>query len=147
LTRNLEQEEHARMSEVVKVMIAKKCLSARFPSDLVRKRDGKRDPRHSQSVSHHCVLTTQKTSAGMGKLTVKKYENVKQKIPPSSSCATLLRSNRKLISRTQLRIERAATGAKKRRRNGTTSHEEGGSGQARNARTGAIDPIRSQTNH
>lgn len=49
------------MSEVVKVMIAKKCLSARFPSDLVRKRDGKRDPRHSQSVSHHCVLSTQKT--------------------------------------------------------------------------------------
>ena len=28
---------------------------------LVGKPDGKRDPRHSQSVSHHCVLTTQKT--------------------------------------------------------------------------------------
>ena len=27
----------------------------------MRKPDGKRDPRHSQSVSHHCVLTTQKT--------------------------------------------------------------------------------------
>ena len=37
------------------------AVCARFPSDLVSKPDGKRDPRHSQSVSHHCVLTTQKT--------------------------------------------------------------------------------------
>lgn len=104
------------MSEVLKVMIAKK------------------KPKKG-------------ATAGMGKLTLKMYENVKQTTSSSSSCATLLRSNQKLISRTQLRIERAATGAKNRRRNGTASHEEGGSGQARNARTGAIDPIRSQTNH
>ena len=53
----------------------------------MRKPDGKRDPRHSQSVSHHCVLTTQKTEKKKENSALYYYE-VSGVMPSGFSCTS-----------------------------------------------------------